>query len=53
MKPKYKLKIIDTGQEYGFWSRKDLYSFLDLIDLDQFKEWYAEVIKNSVKGREY
>lgn len=41
----YKLKIKDTNQEYHFFTNKDLYSFLDLIDLDQFKDWYAEVVR--------
>jgi len=50
IKVKYRIHIKDTSQSYGFYTSKDLCTFLSLIDLEDYKEWYAEVVKEQSRG---
>ena len=45
LQPLIKLHIYDTNQDYYFYTQRELEYFLELIDLSEFKDWYARVIK--------
>jgi len=42
---RYKFKLCSTKRAIYFYSKEEFDSFIDTIDLDKYKCWYAEIIR--------